>query len=121
MTSTEAHAEAIRRIRKAKEEGGEILDLGDLRLEKLPDELGQLASLRVLALGWMKPVIQDSTIKWEAMLDRPIQGFLDLTTLWGLSELSSLSLCNHWAVSNLVPLSDLSTLTSLDLRHCTRV
>ena len=43
--------EAVRRIRECEKTGQTWLDLGDLALEELPPELGQLTHLRHLALG----------------------------------------------------------------------
>jgi len=45
MTPEDAHAEALRRIRHAKDTGAEVLDLGDLPMAELPAELGALTRM----------------------------------------------------------------------------
>ena len=47
------HEEALRRIVDAKARNADLLDLGDLRLEDVPKELGELTQLRMLSLGNM--------------------------------------------------------------------
>src|SRR5438128_2615387 len=71
MTPEEAYTEAVRRIRAAREARAEVLDLGDLSLAALPDDLSELESLRVLALGHFKPFIRDGKVEWEVVDDRP--------------------------------------------------
>ena len=49
MSSVAAFNEAKRRVAAARRSRAAVLDLGDLQLQRLPDELGGLTSLRVLA------------------------------------------------------------------------
>jgi hypothetical protein len=42
MTPQEAHDEAVRRIRAAKEKGETVLDLGDLPIKAVPEEIAEL-------------------------------------------------------------------------------
>ena len=51
MTPEEAYEEALRRIREAEETGAVELDLSGLTLNRLPRELGRLASLQSLDLS----------------------------------------------------------------------
>ena len=67
-----AHAEALRRIQEAKSSGAWWLDLGDLPIERLPDEIAELKELRVLALGRSKPIVEGTSLRWELILGRPV-------------------------------------------------
>ena len=59
-TPKSARQEAVRRIRECEKTGQTWLDLGDLDLEELPPELGQLTHLRLLALGKHRPELRDA-------------------------------------------------------------
>ena len=56
MSLEEANREAIRRIREAKESGIDWLDLGDLPIDIVPEEIGELHALKTLALGSYRPI-----------------------------------------------------------------
>ena len=56
------------RIEQARAEGARLLDLGDLPLDELPEELGSLTKLRVLALGMTSIRCGDDGIKWRPRL-----------------------------------------------------
>ena len=76
MTLDEANAEAIRRIRAAKDCGQWRLDFGELPIERIPDEIGELSEqLTVLALGvtnfsggdgaiWVEEGLAPSPLGW---------------------------------------------------------
>jgi hypothetical protein len=52
MTLEEANAEAVRRIYQASDSGQWWLDLGDLPIERVPDEIAELGGqLLALSLG----------------------------------------------------------------------
>src|SRR2546421_9763368 len=99
MTSDEAHAEALRRIRACAESGDDLLDLGDLPLDRLPDELKALKHLRTLALGGHKPTRTAEGIEWEWEDARPLKSLSDGSVLSGLTALSSLGLGGGGGVS----------------------
>jgi len=113
--------EAVRRIRECEETGQTWLDLGDLVLEQLPPELGQLTRLRHLALGTTAlKVTRDDQVEWLDSDSR--RGALtDLSPLVNLTALSTLSLVGCTLVSDLGPLRTLAELTRLDLSSCESV
>ncbi len=111
--------EAVRRIRECEKTGQSWLDLGDLDLEELPPELGQLTRLQHLALGKHRPELKDDgRIFWHSEPYRPTQGFIDLGPLVKLKGLKSLSLTSCKSVSDLGPLRKLIGLTELHLSQC---
>src|SRR5579883_2906913 len=114
MTPEEAYAEAVRRIKDAKKGRKSVLDLGDLPLDRLPEEIGSLSRLRVLALGRRRPLGKGDSIKWEYERDRPRKHFSDLRPLSSLRNLTSLDL-SETAASELSALSPLAGLRSLNL------
>jgi internalin A len=116
MTPDEALAEARRRIAAARASNATLLDLGDLGLEEIPPEIGELAALRVLALGGWKPIDGDNGIEWEWDYDRPDPPLTDLGPLRGLTALASLNLDGCDQLTDLGPLRGLTALASLDLR-----
>jgi hypothetical protein len=74
MTPEEAYEEALRRIRKAEETGAVELSLGGLEINRLPQELEHLTSLKSLDLSGCEK----------------LKG--DLSPLDGLTSLQSLNL-----------------------------
>ncbi len=123
MTADDAHAEALRRIRHAKETDAEVLDLGDLPLADLPAELGTLTKLKVLALGNLRPVVTADGIewKWEQEQYRRNQQFTTVEPLRGLSALTSLDLSGCRQLTTVEPLRGISALTTLDLTTCEKL
>ena len=118
MTPADAHAEALRRIAHARESAAEMLDLGDLPLDQLPDALGELPELRILALGRSKPLRTESGWKWEWERSRPTQHWSNVSALAGLHGLQSLNLAGCEGVSDVSALAGLRGLQSLDLAEC---
>jgi len=111
--------EAVRRIRECERAGQTRLDLGDLALEELPPELGQLTRLQHLALGKERFDLEsEDRIGWVNDQNRPTQAFTDLSSLVKLSELTTLSLSGCESVSDLRPLRTLTGLTTLCLKGC---
>jgi len=88
MTPAKARAEALRRFRAVREDRGTFLDLGDLPLEAIPDELGEIPGLRILALGKGKPLLADSGLAWALKSDRPFPRYCILVSLAGLTVLT---------------------------------
>ena len=114
--------EAVRRIRECKKTGQTWLDLGDLALEELPPELGQLTRLQHLALGKHRPEFKDDgRIFWHSEPYRPTQRFIDLGPLVKLKGLRTLSLTSWKSLSDLGPLEKLIGLTELHLSQCESV
>jgi hypothetical protein len=103
MTHEERYQEACDRIAAARAGGRESLDLSELRLDRLPSEIGGLTSLRILRLG-----------KREA----PHVGLADLAPLQRLTGLTTLDLTGCKGVTDLGPLAKLAGLTALDLTGC---
>jgi GTPase SAR1 family protein/Leucine-rich repeat (LRR) protein len=115
-------AEAVRRIRECEKTGQTWLDLGDLALEELPPELGQLTHLRHLALGKERCDLDiEDRIKWIYDKNRPTQALTDLSSLVKLSALTTLSLSGCESVSDLGPLQTLTGLNTLYLSWCKSV
>ena len=116
------YEEALRRIRRAKEIGAKVLDLGNLGLEVLPEELGELTALRMLALGWTCPKSDDAGEFLEFLsvqaIERPGWLLSDLGALRRLSSLTWLDMSNCVQLTHVVPLRGLTSLTSLDLSGC---
>src|SRR5260370_501205 len=102
MSAVEARAEAIRRIEKARAEGSEILDFGDLPLASLPEELSGLAGLACLA----------ELNLWGC------GGVADLSPLAGLASLSELNLSFCRGAKDLSPLAGIASLSELNLSDC---
>ncbi len=114
--------EALRRIADAKASNAALLDLGDLRLEEVPKELGELTQLRVLALGKRRPYYDEtSRLKWEYHDERPTQPFRAAEPLRNLTGLASLNLSFCEQLTSLDALRGLTGLTALDLRWCKRL
>lgn len=117
MTPDEVYQEALRRIEDAARTGAVALDLGDLPLDRLPDELGKLSALRVLSLGG-NSVVPEA----DGWLDLKIDGsrlnptFRDITVLEPLSRLTHLSLAGCEGVRDVAPLAGLASLQDLNLR-----
>jgi hypothetical protein len=101
MSPEEARTEAIRRIEQARAEGATLLDLGDLPLDDLPEQLGSLSELRVLALGMFAARPGKDGVEWEFDGGRRLQRFSDLGPLAGLPALQSLDLSGCEGVSDL--------------------
>jgi internalin A len=120
--SSSDQQEALRRIRACEKTGQTWLDLGDLELEELPPELGQLTHLRLLALGNHRPLFwDDGQIFWEFENLRPTHRVTDLGPLSKLDALETLSLSGWKSVTDLGPLGRLVELTKLILWHCESV
>src|SRR5258707_6971003 len=110
MTAQDAHAEAVCRIEQAHSASAEILDLGDLPLERLPDALAQLTDLHVLTLGNIVPRVQDNEIAWDWDEERSAPGFQDLTPLAQLSNLQQLNLIGCKSVTDVGTLVQLANI-----------
>lgn len=117
LTQEEARAEAVRRIAHARDTGAEVLDLGDLGLEALPEEIRELRDLRVLALGAQRPVMKDGKWEWEEVRFRSSR-LADVSALAALTSLTHLNMFQCYAVSDLAPLAELTSLSTLDLYNC---
>src|SRR5258708_30397046 len=109
MTTDDAYHEALRRIEEADRTKAEILDLGDLPLDRLPNELARLTNLRVLALGIESPRFADDQIHWTLDLSRTNQSFRDLTAIAVLANLQQLDLRG----ANLMDVGPFSKLANL--------
>jgi internalin A len=115
----DALAEARRRIRACADSGDDLLDLGDLRLERLPDELRELKQLRTLALGGRKPIRTAKGIEWKWDSGRrECRQLTDVSGLAGLTSLTSLNLSACDQLTDVSVLARLTSLTSLDLAIC---
>lgn len=121
ISSAHRH-EAVRRIRECEETGQTWLDLGDLDLDELPPELGDLTQLTLLALGSHRPLFWDGgQIFWEFETLRPAHRVTDLSPLSKLKDLKTLSLSGWKSVTDLEPVGKLVGLTKLLLPHCESV
>ncbi len=123
MSPEEAHREAVRRIAAARAEHAQVLDLGDLPLDALPEELGSLTELRVLALGQWSPRIGKDGVDWEWDPNRPAQGISDLSIL-GTQPGDAQGHCWYLEAQGISDLSILGTLTQLErisLTGCTEI
>lgn len=106
--------EAERRIEEAREARAEALDLGDLALCELPASLRDLPHLKELYLGLRKFTPEGA--EWDVAREPPeLRNLLPLSSLQGLQSLD-LSECAH--VQDLTPLEGLAGLKHLDLRFC---
>src|SRR4051794_27418889 len=103
--SPEECQEAVRRIEQARTEGTWLLDLGDLPLDDLPQELGSLTQLRVLALGQMSARPGSDGVEWKYNRDRPRQRFSDLNVLRTLTRLEEVSFLDCVALTDVSPLA----------------
>src|SRR5690242_11016265 len=110
--------EARQRIANARVTGRDILDLGDLKLDSLPEELGNLPRLHVLSLGKYAVQHDGEELKWNYDLDRPAQSFTELNVLRGLTNLQTLDLSWCQALTNVDGLEGLTNLQSLILSEC---
>jgi serine/threonine protein kinase len=118
MTPSAALAEARERIANARGRNLPWLDLGDLGLEHIPQEIGELLDLRVLALGKVKFREAPGKFEWEWNDTRPEPQLTSVEPLRGLSGLTSLALSGCEQLTSVEPLRGLSGLTSLDLSGC---
>jgi internalin A len=122
MTPEQGYAEAVRRIEQAAQSGQHWLDLGDLRLDVIPPEIGLLADqLRELGLGVNQYDPEQAT--WEHAHTRyHIHcGIDDLSSLAALSALQSLDLSRCYELTDLDPLVRLTALRSLNLGACEKL
>lgn len=121
-TAKSDRQEALRRIRECEATGQTWLDLGDLDLEELPPELGNLTHLELLALGRHSPFFSDNgQVFWEFEgLRRPHRA-TDLGPLLTLKGLETLSLSSWKSLTDLRPLGKLVGLTKLLLPFCESV
>jgi len=120
VTLDEANAEAVRRIRAAKESGQWWLDLGDLPIERVPDEIAELKHLlKALALG-QERVAFKGVIKWgpRGKLRSQLKSIDSLVSLSTLEQLGLVA-CN--LLANIRPLAGLNTLQRLVAKHCERI
>jgi internalin A len=118
MTPEEAYQEARRRIAEVREKNLEALDLGDLGLATLPPEIGNLPSLRILALGKDRLNQEDGQWKWEWVYERPDPILSDMSVLSKLTNLTQLDLGQCTSLRDVSSLSKLTNLTQLDLSFC---
>lgn len=112
---------AEKRIEEARETEAKFLDLGDLRVERLPDSIGSLPLLKVLALGRDALQVSGDAFSWECDQDRPRQQISDLTPLATLRQLTELDLAFCMLISNLKPLETMTQLTRLELSGCEQI
>ena len=118
MTPSEALAEARRRIAIARDCHIPWLDLGDLGLEEIPQEIGELSGLRRLALGRCELREESANSQWEWDRDRPWSSLTSVEQLRGLSGLATLDLAGCVQLTDVSVLAGLTTLTSLNLSRC---
>ena len=118
MTPSEALAEARRRIAIARDCHIPWLDLGDLGLEEIPQEIGELSGLRRLALGRCELREESANSQWEWDPDRPWSSLTSAEPLRGLSGLATLDLAGCWKLTDVSVLAGLTALTSLNLSGC---
>jgi len=109
---------ALRRIAEARATCAGILDLGDLEIDVLPEELGGLPALRVLALGRFAVCHEEGNLKWTFKNDRACHSFSDLGPLASLTSLHTLDLSDCVGITDLGPLASLTGLHTLNLRRC---
>ncbi|MCA9029168.1 MAG: hypothetical protein KDA66_00090, partial [Planctomycetaceae bacterium] len=119
VSAGEAYAEAQRRIGLAKQQQASMLFLGDLPLEELPPELGELSELCVLALGKQRPAADGQS--WDFDYRRAAFRGTDLSPLQHLTSLTSLHLSWCGWVSDVSPLQHLTALTSLNFFGCKQI
>ena len=118
MTPSEALAEARRRIAIARDCHIPWLDLGDLGLEEIPQEIGELSGLRRLALGRCELREESANSQWEWDPDRPWSSLTSAEPLRGLSGLATLDLAGCGQLTDVSVLAGLTALTSLNLSGC---
>jgi GTPase SAR1 family protein len=122
MATPENISTALQRIATVRESGAEVLDLGDLSLERLPDELGSLTEVRVLALGSYCPIVQNGALTWEWDPTRVETVCLaDISVLAELNQLKNLHLGACPNLTDISPLAELNQLQSLDLGACSNL
>src|SRR5208283_2091301 len=128
MTPEEAYAEALRRIREAKEAGAVRLDLSRLALNRFPRELASLTSLQKLDIfecgqlsGDLSPLASLTSLQLLDLSYCPrLSG--DLSPLAGLTSLNSLHLSECLQLSgDFAPLADLTSLRWLQLPGCDKL
>jgi internalin A len=115
MPPDKSYLEAQRRIAQAKQTNADMLDLGDLALNDIPPEIGELSNLRALSLSVNKleKVSGKYSTNWED--GRTLSTFQTLAPLSALRNLELLDLSGCFQGTNLSHLQDLIALTSLDL------
>src|SRR5690348_15237365 len=86
------HDKAVQRIDDARDKKANVLNLGDLQLDSLPEELGFLPDLRVLGLGKYEVRLDGEEVKSEEYPSRPTRSFTNLDVLRGLTGLQGLDL-----------------------------
>jgi internalin A len=117
----EAYEEALRRIREAEETGALKLDLSDLvPLDRLPQELTRLTSLKELRLHACERLIDISPLAGLASLQKlGLTGLVFLTNqlnnISPLANLTSLRVLNLSLCRQLSDISPLAGLTSLQI------
>lgn len=132
-----AHDEALRRIRRAGENGEGELCLTDLALERLPDELGELTELTMLQVDGcleLKDISSLALCTRLVVLDlRACPLVMDLSPLRRLNALRELRLgVRNWnevasgkepssVLGDIDALSDLPTLEILMIEGCERI
>ncbi len=136
VSADEAYAEAQRRIAAARADGSTQLDLGDLPLEELPPEIGELKLLENLQLhhrfedDWddvgtgysgtsLAPLAGLSSLKHLDLSS--CEEFTDLRPLANLTALETLDLAACRLISDLRPIAGLSGLVNLDLSECDQI
>ncbi len=110
--------EALRRIHEARETNAEILDLGDLPLDELPDAFHDLPYLRILALGWNRPYLTHGELKWARNDRRSDKPFTKLLALKNLTNLIWLDLSGCHSLQDLDVFCELTSLNWLCLSGC---
>ena len=116
MTADEAFQEALRRIAEAERTNADLLDLGDLPLDRLPQELGRLTCLNVLSFGNRAPERRGNEIVWEWRSSGAQRAFTEITPLAELANLLQLDLSST-PVNDVAPLANLANLQQLNLNH----
>jgi internalin A len=122
MSPEQAYAEALKRIRHARETNAEVLELDDLPMKEIPEELGKLIKLTKLDLSWCTKLKSFKPLRTLINLtDLSLFGCFGLTSvepLRDLRNLTNLVLIGCYQLTNVEPLRDLHNLTNLDLSRC---
>lgn len=116
LSADDACAIAVSRITAARDSGAWLLSLGDLDLERLPNELATLTQLRFLALGGESYSEVNGRVERSFNSGKPT--FSDLAALASLAALEALDLFRSYGVTDLTPLTNLRKLRSLNLNAC---
>ncbi len=122
MTPEQGYAEAVRRIEQAAQSGQHWLDLGDLRLDAIPVEIGRLAG-QLLQLGLGLDQYDPEQAVWEYAFTRYHlhHGIDDLSPLIDLTALEFLDLSACGQLTDLSPLAGLTALQSLNFGVCEKL